>query len=443
MPNPKLGSAIVNINPPLGSAMPGYFEERRASAVRHDLFVHALLLEAEMPLAILSLDAIALPRETVVAIRQAAEAQLGIPGERIFVHATHTHTGGPVWGGFGSTGDSQYLQYLVERSVEALRQAQARLVSAELGFACTEVPGYAFNRRYWMQDGTVRTNPGIGNPEVVRPAGPVNNQVSLLAFRPACGAPTLVVNYALHLDTVGGTELDPDYPGYLRREIQATLGEDTVVLFLNGCCGDINHLDVLGGPPPTAVAHDLFMEVARESDTARRTGHALAEAVLRMLPDVQYTADWGVSEAHQMLTVGVRQSSPEQLERARAVRDDPHHGPLVETEEIYDREALLLHESGETEAELEIQALKLGPVALVGIPNEVFTELGQEIQTRSPFAHTLVVELANGLAGYLPTARAFAEGGYETMLARSSKLVPEAGAQVVEAALEVLQRLAD
>jgi hypothetical protein len=148
-----------------------------------------------------------------------------------------------------------------------------------------------------------------------------------------------------------------------------------------------------------------------------------------------------VGEAHELLTVGVRQAAPEQIARAQAVRAARGAEPLTDATEIYDREALLLAESGQTEATLEIQALRLGPVALVGVPNEVFTELGQAIQVRSPYAHTLVVELANGCEGYLPTPRAFAEGGYETMLARSSKLVPEAGAQVVEKALEVLGEL--
>jgi hypothetical protein len=441
MPQPKIGSATVKINPPLGASIPGYFEDRRVTGVKHDLYAHALVIEAGRPLAILSLDIIAVGRATVLAIREAAQAELGIPAERVFVHATHTHTGGPVLGAFGSQGDNSYQDDLVRWCVQALAAAQAAAVPAALGFASTEVPGFAFNRRYWMKDGSVKTNPGIGNPDVVQPAGPVNNEMALLAFRPACGAQTLIVNYALHLDTVGGTELSPDYPGYMRRALQEKLGPDTVILFLNGACGDINHLDVLGGPPPTNVAHDLFMSVARDEAFTPRAGQALAEAVLGLLPTMEYAADWPVAEAHELLTAGVRQATPEQLERARAVRAAKGDTPLTDAGEIYDREALALAEAGQTEATLEIQALRLGPVALVGIPNEVFTELGQAIQVRSPLAHTQIVELANGCEGYLPTPRAFAEGGYETMLARSSKLVPEAGAQVVEKALEVLGEL--
>ena len=65
--------------------------------------------------------------------------------------------------------------------------------------------------------------------------------------------------------------------------------------------------------------------------------------------------------------------------------------------------------------------------------------LGLEIESRSPWQPTAVVELANGWEGYLPTARAFAEGGYETLLARSSKLARETAEAVVEKAGEVLR----
>jgi len=138
----------------------------------------------------------------------------------------------------------------------------------------------------------------------------------------------------------------------------------------------------------------------------------------------------------------VRQARPEQLAHARAVLKIHRPEDLKEADDLYDYEAWRMSQSGETEAELEIQALRIGPALLVGIPNEVFTELGQLIQAHSPGADTLIVELANGYEGYLPTARAFAEGGYEMRLARSSKLAPGTGEAVVAKATELLEGLA-
>ncbi|MBM3236490.1 hypothetical protein FJZ31_09345 [Candidatus Poribacteria bacterium] len=68
----------------------------------------------------------------------------------------------------------------------------------------------------------------------------------------------------------------------------------------------------------------------------------------------------------------------------------------------------------------------------------MFVEIGLEIKRQSPFQYTFVVELANDYVGYIPTVKAFDEGGYETMFARSSKLVPEAAVQFTESAVRLL-----
>lgn len=444
MSSPQVGAATVVINPPLGSSIPGYFHDRKVTGIHDDILARATVIAADRPLALLALDAIGLPRDTVLALRRRAEAELGLPAERIFVSATHTHTGPPTDAAFLTESAKQYLDQLVAWCVEALGQAQDNLQPAQLGVASTRVPGLAFNRRYWMKDGSLKTNPGIGNPEVVRPAGPVNEKLTVLTFRPREPGPlTLLVNFALHLDTVGGTQISADYVGYLTTALQEALGPDTVVLFLNGPCGDINHLDVLGGAADRPQEDEVgFMHVAQGTDFARRIGQRLAQAALDLLPGMEYQPDWSVGEAHSRLTVEVRQPSPEQLARAEALLTRKAPEDLHTIEELYDYEALLLSRLELTQVELEIQALRLGATAWVGLPAEVFTELGQLIQASSPFAETTVVELANGSEGYLPTARAFAEGGYETMLARSSKLVPGAGETIVAQAGELLQQLA-
>jgi len=444
MSSPQVGSATVVINPPRGASIPGYFHGRQVTGIHDDVQARATVIEGEPPLALLALDVIGVSRETVLAIRSAADADLDLPGERIFVSATHTHTGPPMHSTFLTERDQQYLEQLVVWCVEALRLAQGNLRPAALGVASIQVPGLAFNRRYWMADGSVKTNPGIGNPEVVRPAGPVNDKLTVTAFRPLEDGPlTLLVNFALHADTVGGTEISADYVGYLTGALQEALGQDTVILFLNGPCGDINHWDVLGGKAEKPVDNEVsFMHGDQDPQYPQRVGHRLGEGVIDLLPDLEYEADWLVHEAHSLLTVGVRQPSAEQLERAEGLLVVKAPQDLQTIEEVYDYEARQLSRLEVTEVELEIQALRLGANALVGLPNEVFTELGQLIQATSPFAETMVVELANGCEGYLPTARAFAEGGYETMLARSSKLVPEAGEMIAAQASELLQQLA-
>ena len=91
--------------------------------------------------------------------------------------------------------------------------------------------------------------------------------------------------------------------------------------------------------------------------------------------------------------------------------------------------------------EIEIQVIALGDVAIVGFPVELFSNFGRRVKTESPFAVTIVATLANGWHGYAPTLEAFARGGYEPRFAYPSRLAPEAGVRMADAALELLQRL--
>jgi hypothetical protein len=93
--------------------------------------------------------------------------------------------------------------------------------------------------------------------------------------------------------------------------------------------------------------------------------------------------------------------------------------------------------------EVEVQVVRLGDVAVVALPVELFTAFGRSLKARSPFADTFIATLANGWLGYAPTADAFGLGGYEPLLSYQSRLAPEAGNLMFDAAMELLARLAE
>ena len=115
-----------------------------------------------------------------------------------------------------------------------------------------------------MSDGSVRTNPGRANPDILEPAGPVDTSVTVVSFP---GQPACLVNFALHLDVVGGTRVSPDYPGHMSRALRRLRGRKLNCLFLNGTCGDINHVDVASTVPQ------------KGDDLSRRIGNVLAGEV--------------------------------------------------------------------------------------------------------------------------------------------------------------------
>ena len=129
--------------------------------------------------------------------------------------------------------------------VDAIANAHTAAEPAvlEAGTARQETP-VSFNRRFLMRDGSVRTWMSLDNSDVLRAAGPIDPDMALMLVRSASGQPRgLLSNFALHLDTVGGTLWSADYPYYIEQAARKVLDPRLVFLFGNGCCGDINHVD--------------------------------------------------------------------------------------------------------------------------------------------------------------------------------------------------------
>jgi hypothetical protein len=86
---------------------------------------------------------------------------------------------------------------------------------------------------------------------------------------------------------------------------------------------------------------------------------------------------------------------------------------------------------------MELHALRLGEVAIVTNPFELFLDYGIRMQTRSRALQTFVIQLACGDGGYLPTERAVAGGGYSAV-AESVMVGPAGGRILVDRTVGVL-----
>ena len=157
-------------------------------------------------------------------------------------------------------------------------------------------------------------------------------------------------------------------------------------------------------------------------------------------------ADWTGAEgrvrgARREVELKLRRPSRQEVDWAReAVRGEMSMKPGAGLEVVEAHRILTLADdwTGETK-ETEVQVLSVGnDLAIVGLPGEVFAELGMAVRERSPFWQTLVIGLANEAIGYVPTRRAYEEGGYEVT---SSRLAPGGGEALVEAAIELLEAL--
>ncbi|MCX8091002.1 MAG: neutral/alkaline non-lysosomal ceramidase N-terminal domain-containing protein [Verrucomicrobiae bacterium] len=432
----RLGTAAVNITPPLGTPLAGYYHERPCDGVLDELFAKAAVFDdGNTKAALVVCDLVTLPRSIVLEARRRIAERTDLPGSNVMIAATHTHTG-PVLirdstldavTGANSPRARQYNAELPERIAQAVADASARRAPARVSFARETEARIAFNRRYWMKDGSVGWNPGKRNPDILRPAGPIDPEVGVVYFESPDGRPVLTfVNYALHPDTTGGTRASADFPGALARRLAEIKGPDMLTIFANGASGDVNHLDVRWA--------------ARQSgpEEANRIGTILAAAVLSAYTRLQPVSDTTLRVHSEMLRLALPEISDAALERARAVAKLGPQAKFLERVDAYKVLDVAAREGKPWD--VEVQVITLGAdLAWVSMPGELFVEPGLNLKAASPFRQTHIVELANGSIGYIPKRSAYAEGNYEVLAARCAAGSAE---ELVAAALRLLERSA-
>ncbi len=440
----RAGVAAVDITPPPGIPMAGYYHERGADGVLDPLFSRALVIEAGGErAAFVTLDIISVTREITDEARAGIEKTTGIPGAHVMISATHAHTG-PELASRGRRssamgGQSQlavdYTAALPAKIVESVRVAHEKLQPARLKVASGRCEDLAFNRRFYMRDGTVGWNPGKLNPHIVLTAGPTDPEVGILHVEPPDGVSprqslATYVNFAMHPDTTGGSKISADWPGALGRVLSTYHGPDHQTLVANGTCGNLNHLDFLwggaqGGP-------------GEQNRIATILGATVFQAQKRLQP----LEPGSLRVKCRSVELDLPPVSPAQVEEARQVvasTTNDHGANFMKLVRAY-RALDVAARAGEPHR-VEVQAIALGnQVAWVSLPGEVFVELGLAIKRRSPFAHTYLVELANENIGYIPDRRSYAEGNYEP---ESARCAAGSGERLVDAAAELLSALHD
>lgn len=436
----RVGAAREVITPPPGTPMAGYYFERAAEGVHDDLYAKAIVIESgDKRAALVALDVITTTRDLVADARRAIEEATGIPAAHVMISATHAHTG-PVIAdqsrrsqslGGGSDLSRSYRESLPAKIAEAVRRADEAKVPATARAARGSESSIAFNRRFHMSDGTVGWNPGKRNPRIVKPAGVIDPGVPIVYFESLDGDPLAVyVNYAVHLDNVGGPAISADLPYTLSKLIAEFKGPDVVTVFTAGCCGDINHIDVFWDEPQKGF------------ENAARMGIILAAEVLRNWPKLETVDEVTLRVDREMVALPLPEISPEDVPAAEAVVERHRSGStpqpsFLETVNAY--KVLDVAARDGRAQEVEVQVISLGDViAWVSLPGEVFVELGLEIKQDSPFQHTIIAELANGSIGYIPSRRAYNQGNYEVVSARCAE---GSGEMLVDAAVRLLKTL--
>lgn len=424
------GSAVMEagfgealITPRRGIPLAGYFTGRPNRGALDPLHVRACLFRCGTAVAgVLQYDLLEINTALYAAVQDALCAAGFSFGERLIIGATHTHAGPDLWQpseDSEASASAAMFARLVRQGVEAVRCAAANLGPATIHAGRVANNPFAFNRRYWMKNGGVVTNPGKLNPDIERPEGPVDREIGILKIVRDGAVAGLLVNVVNHTDTIGGYLVSADWPGFLARRLQKRFGRHVPVLTLVGTSGNINHFDVASEQSQTCYQE------------ARRIGTGYADIIWRELADLPVLARVGLAAGTTRFALQKRQVTEADLDNARVLLNTDADDDAVLTSEDLARgaPAVLRYFAAElvafaetaagTVAELPLTALVFGrELALVSLPGEPFVEIGQAIKRQSPCALTFVVSNANGSAGYLPLRACYEHGGYEPLPTR-------------------------
>lgn len=444
------GAVAQDITPPdFPISVNGNMADFLAKSAHDPLHARCLVVSnGEASLAIVVCDSCMIPRELIDAARQRASVATGIPASNILISATHAHSCPTVAGVFQSDPDPKYSQFLVEQIAAGIDRAFRRREPARIGWTAVDEPSQLFNRRWLVREGEtvddpfggrtdrVKMNPGYSNPQVDRPAGPVDPQVSVLSVQSRDGRPiALLANYSLHyVGGVSGPVVSADYFGeFAARIARHVKGPPAFVgIMSNGTSADVNNVNFSLKAGPKREPYEQMGFVAE----------VVAQAVSKAYGDIQYHDALPLRVKETEVELGVRLPSPDDLARAEKQLSDVTERPLKGLPLVYARETTLLAKYPRT-VKARLQAIRIGSLGIVSSPCETFTETGLAIKKQSPLKRTFTIELANGYNGYLPTPEQHQLGGYETWRARSSYLASDAEPKIREALLQLLTAVAE
>jgi hypothetical protein len=458
----EAGVGRVVITPPLTAPHASWGAQVHVlpDGVEADLWATALVVsDGETKAAWIDLDLVLLSRPECDAIRAAVADALGIAPHHVRVSVTHNHAGPSPsawnWTRQGRDALEGYYALLPEYAAGAARLARQKMRPARMGVGTGE-SRVAVNRREIAPGGRPVTG--------VNPAGVTDPQVFVLRIDDLDGGQlAAIVGYTMHPTTLGPTNrlISPDWPGHMKRCVESLTG--AICLFAQGATGDV-------GSGPDGFTADVGVP--------RRLGALVGCEAARVflsidLPAVRHRHE-RIWESGAPLGKWSREPAPEAEPIVQVLSRDVRL-PLIaqppldvaqthvqatqaRLDQLADRGASAAEIAAATfaakrarmtltraetfcgmkEFAVELHALRIGPALFVAVEGEPFVEIGLAIKAESPFPATWFGGYAGGWAGYIPTADAYPQGGYEV---ETSPFAPEAAKQLIEESLAALHAL--
>lgn len=427
----QVGFARVDVTPPLGTPLTGYFYKRLADGVLDPIELNALAVTSgDDTVVIITGDFMSTPLEAMTRYRTLVSEATGLPLDHIMTQSVHQHT---------STSPTRpdvecfpdYLSILERKYCDVARMALDDRAEATLALGQKETAEpVSFVRRFRMKDGTTATNPGFLNPNILEPLGKADNTVRLVKIMREGAKDIALVGFATHPDTISGNKFTADWPGFVRRQTEQAL-ENVHCILVNGCQGDTNHFNV-NKERPSSVAEVRY-------ETTRQMAQKITDKVLELWDEATPAPAGKISAAYTVLNIPSNTDGIERIEECKellnviSTREGGNKYSMADKGEI---RRIANMESLNLFHKVPVAMVAFGPVALVGYGGEPFTEYADVLREAYPDLFILTACNCDGAQGYLPSLSAFQEGGYE---ARTSNFTPSVAPKAQGAAKEMLK----
>lgn len=422
------GIGEADITPKPGIQMAGDVDRQRpVEEIRSPLLAQALVAEVSgRKICFVSVDALGMTREYGDRLRREIAEAIGTTPDAVVAHGKQSHSA-PVVGNHAISaecdlvpaeldwvrgGDPRYVEPFFEGVHEAVRKANRSLQPVRIKAGRGMEGRVAFNRRFVMRDGKVKTHPSLCSPDILHAEGPVDPEVGVALLVDEADQPVAaLLHFTCH--PVHGYPMrwvSPDWPGAWVEGVRALLKGKAIPMVINGACGNVHHVNHLN--PRN-----------RETDTIEIMGQRLTDTTATVLDRLQPLPSDTLAWSRRVLEASWRVQPADRIAAARDLiarnpRPAPdEHGRIgwdwVFAVGLLDIEA---RKARQPHYDLELQVLRLGDLCIVCWPGEPFVEGQLEVKRTSPKPFTFLAHWCNDAVSYLPTRRAFEGGGFEVGL---------------------------
>ena len=408
------GVGRTTLTPPLGTPLIGYGgRERGADAIRDDIYATSLVLsDGDMTVALVTCDLCALPIRQVRYVQRLIEERIGIPPTHVLLNTSHAHSG-PLTTFNEETPES--VRHVVVALLDGIAESVVQAAAAPVPCRLSAGRGSA--------EASINRRKRNGYSDAVTPDSPqgtVDPTLHVVRVDGIDGTPLAVVTaYACHPVALRPPShaISADFVCALRATVEPQVGAP--LLFAQGAAGNL-----------VPIGPEMEMEERLEL-----TGKVLGTEALRV-----YSA-LGAEASGATLAP----PKPELAAASATLLLDlwTEQPPIADAERSHQTFPYLTPPLVNGKVECAVQALRLGDMALVGVAGEAFVEIGLAVKARSPIPHTIFLGYTNGCLGYLPTAAAYAPGGYEVHRAHAvyrlpHTIAPDSAERIIATSLELL-----